>query len=164
MKYLLIFLFILPGFVKAQDCKLIKETDPYTRQIKISSGFVHVDGGSVSIDADNKEIIVLFSLDGQEKCFDENSTAEVFFEGLKGKTQSRNQGTMNCEGLFQFVFRNTKNTPTTMLQRMMTKKITHIIFTGNSKKPVTVNIGPKEQEAIMSLATCVVNEGKTLLQ
>lgn len=156
--------FLWPFLAGAQDCKIIKETDPYTKQTKLTTGFVHVDGGSISIDADSKEIIVLFSLDGPEKCFDDNSTAEVYFEGLKSKTQSRNQGTMNCEGLFQFVFRNTAGNPTTMLQRIMTKKITHIIFTGNGKKPVTVNVGPAEQESLMALTNCLVTEAKGLIK
>ncbi|MCX6316750.1 MAG: hypothetical protein NTW29_05640 [Bacteroidetes bacterium] len=158
------FFFLVPMATMAQECKLIRETDPYTKQTKLTTGFVHVDGGSISIDADSKEIIVLFSLDGPEKCFDDNSTAEVYFEGLKSKTLSRNQGTMNCEGLFQFVFRNSNSNPTTMLQRIMTKKMTHIIFTGNGKKPVTVTIGPAEQESLMALATCLVNEAKTLIK
>lgn len=164
MRYLLTSLLIFPLLLSAQDCKLIRETDPYTKETKLTTGFVHVDGGSISIDADSKEIIVLFSLDGPEKCFDDNSTAEVFFEGIKSKSMNRNQGTMNCEGLFQFVFRNSNNNPTTMLQRIMTKKITHIIFTGNGKKPVTVNIGPAEQESLMALANCLVNEGKGLIK
>lgn len=164
MRFLLSISLFLPLLVNAQDCKLIKETDPFTKQTRLTTGFVHVDGGSISIDADSKEIIVLFSLDGPEKCFDDNSTADVFFEGLKSKTQSRNLGTMNCEGLFQFVFRNSNSNPTTMLQRIMTKKITHIIFTGNGKKPVTVTIGPAEQESIMALANCLVTEAKTLLK
>jgi len=169
MKKLLLMFLLSPFFTKAQDtaanqCRLIKETDPYTKETKLSTGFVFLDGGSVTIDADSKEIIVLFSLDGPEKCFDNNGTADVFFEGIKSKTMSRNAGTMNCEGLFQFVFKNTRSTPTTMLQRMCTKKITHIIFTGNGKKPVTVNVGPKEQEALMVLASCLVAEGRTLIK
>ncbi len=166
----ILFTFLLsPFFVMAQDttanqCRLIKETDPYTKETKFSTGFVFLDGGSVTIDADRKEIIVLFSLDGPEKCFDNNGTADVFFEGIRSKTMSRNAGTMNCEGLFQFVFKNTHSTPTTLLQRICTKKITHIIFTGNGKKPITVNVGPKEQEALMALANCLVKEGRTLIK
>lgn len=168
-KILLYFLFFLPLTALAQDstkapCKLIKETDPFTKQIKLSTGFVYVDGGSITVDADSKEVIVLFSLDGQLKCLDDNSTAEVYFEGLKSKTLSRNQGTMNCEGLFQFVFRNSAGQPTTLLNRMCTKKMTHIIFTGDAQKPVTVNIGPKEQEIIMNLTACLVAEAKTLIK
>lgn len=164
MKQLLVILFFLPLLAAAQDCKLIKETDPYTKEVKLSTGFVAVDGASVTIDADSKEVIVLFTVEGADKCFDNNSTADVFFEGLKSKTMSRNAGTMNCEGLFQFVFKNSHNTPTTMLQRICTKKITQIIFTGNSKKPITVTVGPKEQEAIMALANCLVTEGRTLIK
>ncbi len=164
MKYLLMTALLFPLMLKSQDCKLIRETDPYTKQTKLSTGFIYVDGGSVTIDADSKEIIVLFSLDGAEKCFDNNSTAEVYFEGLKSKTQSRNLGTMNCEGLFQFVFKNSNNNPTTLLQRIMTRKITHIIFTGNGKKPVTVNVAPAEQTIIMAQANCVVTEGRGLIK
>jgi hypothetical protein len=164
MRLLLFSLLLMSTASFGQDCKLISETDPFTKQTRLSTGFIFVDGGSVSVDADSKEIIVLFSLDGAEKCFDDNSTAEVYFEGLKSKTSSRNQGTMNCEGLFQFVFRNTPGTPTTLLQRMCTKKVTHIIFTGNGKKPVTVNIGPKEQEQLMSLSSCLVTEAKKLIK
>lgn len=164
MKYLLLLALVIPGFLSAQDCKLNKETDPYTKEAKLSTGFIYFDGGSVTIDADSKEIVVLFSLDGAEKCFDDNSTADLFFEGLKTKTTIRNGGTMNCEGFFQFVFRNTNSSPTTVLQRMMTKKMTQIIFTGNSKKPVTVNIGTMEQQAIMAQAVCLVNEAKTLIK
>lgn len=168
-KTLLYLFFLLPLAALAQDttkapCKLIREVDPFTKQIKLSTGFVYVDGGSITVDADSKEVIVLFSLDGQLKCLDDNSTAEVYFEGLKSKTLSRNQGTMNCEGLFQFVFRNSAGQPTTLLNRMCTKKMTHIIFTGDAQKPVTVNIGPKEQEIIMNLTACLVAEAKTLIK
>lgn len=159
--------FLSPFFLQAQDvpaCKLIRETDPYTKEIKLSTGFIGLDGASVTIDADSKEIIVLFSLEGADKCVDNNSTADLFFEGIKSKTTSRNAGTMNCEGLFQLVFKNTHNSPTTILQRLITKKMTQIVFTGNSKKPVTVNLGPKEQEALMFLANCLVTDGKSLIK
>lgn len=158
---------LLPFLGATQDtasCKLIKETDPYTKEVKLSSGFLGLDGASVTIDADSKEIIVLFSVEGADKCFDNNSSADIFFEGIKSKTTSRNAGTMNCEGLFQFIFKNSRSTPTTILQRMITKKVTHIIFTGNSKKPITVNLGPKEQEAFMYLANCVVKEARGLIK
>ncbi len=169
MRYLLFLLVLNPFLSPAQDttasaCKLIKETDPYTKETKLSTGFIGLDGASVTIDADNKEIIVLFSLEGADKCVDNNSVADVYFEGLKSKTMSRNAGTMNCEGLFQLIFKNTRSTPTTMLQRILTRKISHIIFTGNSGKPFTVKAGPKEQEALMALANCLVTEARTLIR
>lgn len=167
MKYLLLLISFCSLAAAAQDstgCKLIKETDPYTKEAKLSTGFIGLDGASVTIDADSKELIVLFSLEGAEKCFDNNATVDLFFEGIKSKTMSRNAGTMNCEGLFQLVFKNTHSTPTTVLQRLTTRKVTQLIFTGNSKKPITVNLGPKEQESLMFLANCLVTQGRGLIK
>ncbi len=146
----------------SQECKVNRSTDPYTREVKLSSGFIQLDGGSVTIDASKPEIDILFSVEGADKCFDNNSTAYVFFEGSKSKGSIRNGGTMNCEGLFHFIFRNSQST-TSLLNRMMTQKITHIVFTGNNKKETTVTFGPQEQEAVKNFAACVVAEAKTLL-
>jgi hypothetical protein len=163
MKKLLGLILIVPLFAASQDCKLNRETDPFTKEVKISTGFIFVDGGSLTIDADSKEVLVLFSIDGAGKCFDNNSTASIIFEGTKSKGSARNGGTMNCEGLFQFVFRNTSST-TSLLQRLKTQKITSIVFTGNNKKESTLNVAPLEQTLIMKLATCLVNESKTLIR
>jgi hypothetical protein len=159
-------LFISPLFAGAQECKLNRDTDHFTKETKLSTGFIFLEGGSVTVDADSKEIDVLFSVEGADKCYDNNSTAEIFFEGIKSKTSARNGGTMNCEGLFHFIFRNSKNTPTTLLQRICTKRITHIIFTGNDKKQTktTVTLGTTEQDALMALANCLVTEAKTLVK
>ena len=149
--------------VSAQECKLTRTTDPFTKEIRVSSGFVQLEGGSVTLDASKPEIDILFSLEGAENCFDNNSTAYIFFEGSKSKGSIRNGGTMNCEGLFHFIFRNS-NSVTSLLNRMMTQKITHIVFTGNNKKETTVTFGPLEQDAVKNFASCIVNEAKTLLQ
>ena len=166
MKYLILSFFFIPLFTAAQDCKLNRDTDVFTKETKLSTGFIFLDGGSVTIDADSKEIDVLFSVEGADKCYDNSSTAEIFFEGIKSKTSTRNGGTMNCEGLFHFIFRNSHSSPTTLLQRMCTKKITHIIFTGNDKKQTktTVTVGEAEQEALMNLANCLVTEAKKLVK
>jgi len=163
MKTIFILLLLSPLFSVAQECKLIKDTDPFTKEIKLSTGFIFFDGGSVTIDADSKEISILFSIEGTDKCYDNNSTAFVFFEGVKTKMSSRNGGTMNCEGLFQFVFKNTASIPT-LLQKIMTQKINHVVFIGNNKKESTINIGPAEQETLITLSTCLVNEAKTLIK
>ena len=168
MKSILGIFFLFPLFIAAQDstttgCKLKKEKDPYTKETKLSTGFIFLKGGSVTIDADSREIDVLFSIDGLDKCFDNNSMAAVFFEGTKTKMNSRNGGTMNCEGLFHFIFKNTVST-STILQKMMTLKINHIVFTGNNKKETTVVINPAEQQTLMLLATCLVKEAKTLIK
>lgn len=168
MKNILAILLLSPLLSIAQDpiaigCKLTRETDPFTKETKLSTGFIFFDGGSVTIDADSKEIDVLFSIVGADKCYDNNSMAFVFFEGVKTKLSSRNGGTMNCEGLFHFVFKNTASTPS-LLQKIMTQKINHIVFTGNNKKESTINIDPADQESLIALATCLVTEAKTLIK
>jgi hypothetical protein len=164
MKSIVLLLGFLPFAAAAQDCKLIRDKDPYTKEVKLSTGFIHVNGASVTVDADSKEIDIMFSIEGADRCFDNNSSADIYFEGIKAKTTARNAGTMNCEGLFHFIFRNSRSTPTTLLQRFSTKKITQIIFTGNNKKQITVTVEPQEQETIMVQATCLLNEAKTLIK
>ncbi len=168
MKKIVALFLILPLFSAAQDtiamrCKLNKETDPYTKETRLSTGFIYFKGGSVTIDADSKEIDMFFSIEGTDKCFDNNSNAAIFFEGVKTKMNSRNGGTMNCEGLFHFVFKNAALT-TTLLQKIMTQKINQIVFTGNNKKESFITINPADQEKLMVLATCLANEAKLLIK
>jgi hypothetical protein len=163
MKYILLILLSFPVILSAQDCKLNSEKDPFTKEIKISTGFIPLDGGSVTIDATKTEIDFLFSIEGVDRCYDNNSMAMVFFEGTKFKLSTRNGGTMNCEGLFHFIFRNTASLPS-MLTKMTIQKINHIAFTGNNKKVSTINLSPADQQLFMTLAACLVNESKTLIQ
>lgn len=164
MKSFLYFLLLLPVISVAQDCKVTRETDPFTKETKISTGFFAMDGGSVTIDATSMEIDFLFSIEGADRCFDNNSTAAIFFEGPKLiKFNTRNSGTMNCEGLFHFNFKNTA-APNSLLNRIMTQKINHIVFTGNNKKEATINLTPIDQQALMVLVTCLVNEAKGLIK
>lgn len=166
MKRTLLSFLLLPLFMQAQDCKLVSDTDPYTKEKKLSTGFISLKGGSITIDADSKEIDVMFSIQGADKCYDNNSTAEIYFEGLKSRTTSRNGGTMNCEGLFHFIFRNSRSTPVTLLKRMCTMKMTQVVFTGNDKKKTktTVTVNPETQEALMKLANCLVEEARGLIK
>lgn len=163
MKYSWILLFFLPLFGTAQDCKLGRETDPFTKETKLSTGFMFFSGASLTIDADSKEVDLLFSLEGANKCFDNNSTAVVFFEGSKVKMNLRNAGTMNCEGLFHFIYKNSAST-TTQLQKLTTQRISQIIFTDANKKEMTVTLTGKDQELLISLGTCLINEAKTLIR
>ena len=110
MKYGWLLGILLPLFTRAQDCKLNKETDPFTKETKLSTGFMFFSGASLTIDADSKEVDLLFSLEGANRCLDNNSTAVVHFEGTKVKMNLRNAGTMNCEGLFHFIYKNSVNT------------------------------------------------------
>lgn len=167
MKFLLITLFTLPLFASGQDslanCKLTRETDPFTKETKISTEFLALDGAMVSIDASSAEIDFLFSIEGADHCFDNNSMAAIFFEGTKTKLNSRNAGSMNCEGLFHINFKNTV-VPNNLLTKMMATGINHILFTGNNKKDFTLNLNPADQHALLMLITCIVNDAKTLIK
>jgi len=166
MKCIVVFCFLLPLFINAQDstavsCKLIKETDPYTKETRLSSGFMSLQGATLTIDADNKEIDFFFVVDN--KCFEDESTVFIFFEGSKSKTTYRNSGRMNCDGYFHFSFRNGLATPS-VLQKIATQRVAHFIFTGRDKKAVTVDLLPDQQKALMEITSCLVAESKTLIK
>jgi hypothetical protein len=103
----------------------------------------------------------MFQLEG--KCFDGASNAAVFFEGSRLKTNFKNTGTMNCDGLFHFTFRNTNPSPTA-LQNLGSKKISSIRFKDNSGKETGVMLTPAQQQQLMDLANCVISEAKKLVQ
>jgi hypothetical protein len=161
MKLILPLACVFPVFLHAQDCKIARETDPYTRETKLSSGFISLQGGSVTIDADSKEIDFFFILPG--KCFNDASTVYIFFEGNKTRTTYRNAGSMNCDGYFHFTFRNGKATPT-IVQKLSAQKITHFIFTGNDKKEITVTLLQDQQKVFMEATACLATEAKTLIK
>jgi hypothetical protein len=166
MKGIAIVFLLLPLFIDAQDstaavCNLIRDTDPYTKEVKLSSGFMSLQGATLTIDADSKEIDFFFVI--ENKCYEDESTVSIFFEGNKAKTTYRNTGSMNCNGYFHFIFRNGLSTPT-VLQKMATQPVAHFIFTGNDKKAVTVDLLPDQQKTLMNITTCLIAESKTLLK
>jgi len=168
MKKILLLLMFAPLGLMAQDstavsCKLHSETDPFTKEIKLSTGFINLSGGSITIDATAPEVDLLFSVSGREVCFDNNSTAFIFFEGTKSKLTIRNGGTMNCEGLFHFIFKNTATTQNN-LNRLGTQKINRIVFTTTSKTELTINIKPETQEQLMQHIHCIAEEAKKLIK
>src|SRR5690349_8049875 len=84
MKYIFLLCLALPFISSAQtapkdslvkDCKLIRETDPYTKEKKISTGFIPLEGGQVNIDVSKAEVDILFSVRGADKCFSDASNA-----------------------------------------------------------------------------------------
>ncbi len=164
MKIFISILFLLPLFSFAQDCKLKKTKDQFTQEPKLSTGFVTFSATTLSVDADNKEIDFLFSITNksEEKCFDDASTISFVFEG-KQKSNFRNTGTMNCEGLFHVTFKNLRTTPGN-LQRLVSKKIIAISLTGNNKSITTITLGPQQQQELMNMISCMVNESKTLIK
>lgn len=164
MKYLTLLFAFLPVFAfSQQECQLIRETDPYTKQKTISTGFIDLQGASLTIDASKPEIDLLFTLKGLDKCFTDASTAAIFFEGTKTRQTQRNNGSMNCEGLFHFIFRNGTTAPL-LLRKMATQKIQKIVFTGNDKLETVVTLDADQQLAVMTLTACIIKEAPTLLQ
>ncbi len=162
MKFFLILSFI-PIIGCSQDCKVNKETDPFTKETKLSTGFLPLREASVTIDADAKEIDVFFSLQGTDICFDNNGTVAIYFEGTKQKQTYRNGGTMNCEGLFHIIFRNTA-TPQTGIQKLTTIKVTSLLFTGNNKKETKVELNAEQQLLFMQIAGCLLTEAKAIVK
>ncbi len=163
MKYSFLILLLLSAFAFAQDCKLKKSKDQFSQEPKISTGFISFNNSLLSIDANKKEIDFFFSLKekNESKCFDDASVATFVFEG-KLKSNFKNTGTMNCEGLFHVTFKNLATTPGA-LNRLLTKKITAISLVGNNKTVTTITLGAEQQQMLMDWANCLVKEAKTLL-
>lgn len=166
MKHLLVLFLTLPCIAFAQNCELKKEIDPFSRQPKLTTGFIKFSstGNRVSLDlvADSKEIKLLFSL-GEGSCFDDQSTAAFVFEGSKTKSTQRNGSSMNCEGIFTTIFRNATVTPS-VLQKLTQKKVTSISITDNTGKKIEINLKEDEKQWLMEKAACLVMEAKTLIQ
>ena len=161
MKPALILLFIFPVFVHGQNCKLISSKDPYTREIKISTGLIPLNTVEFSIEATKSNIDFMFVVQG--KCFDDASTAVVYYEGSRSKTNLRNSGTMNCEGLFHLSFKNTDPT-TSSLENFSTRKISSIRFRDNTNKETSTMLTDPQQQMLMNLVNCVIAEAKKLLK
>ena len=159
-------LFVLPFLASAQDtCQLKKETDPFTHQTKISTGFVpFILNGvplSVSVDATGSDIDFFLWFTNDQKCFDEASTIQISFEGDRYKLNLRNTGSMNCEGAFHFSFKNSANTPP-QLQRLLDKKINSLHITGPNKTVTDVSFSAEQKAQFMRMASCIVRDSKTL--
>lgn len=161
MKSAVLLFCFLPLFGLAQDCKLIKEKDPYTREMKTSTGFITLQGASVTVDADSKEIDFFFSIPG--KCFNDASTVFIYLEGAKNKTTYRNAGSMNCDGYFHFKFKNSQAT-NTVLDKLSKQGVAHFIFTGTDKKEIAIDLLPAQQKIFMDAVSCLVTDAKTLIK
>ncbi len=169
MKHLFFTLFLLPLFAMSQDCKLKKEVDDFTHEAKISTGFVPFSKGLdqvlLSIDADGEEVQFFFAFKnaGESKCFDDASTAVILFEGSKLKSNFKNSGSMNCEGLFHITFRNSTITPTA-LQNLATKKVSSIQLSGNGKKLTNIVLSEDEKVMLINMTMCAIKESKLLIK
>ncbi len=159
MKYYLTLLLLSPLFLSAQDCNLKTAKDPYTREIKVSTGLISLNNAQYSLQATKSEIDFMFVVEG--KCFDDASAAAVFFEGTRLKSNFRNNGTTNCDGFFHFTFRNTNPLPSA-LSNLGTKKITSIRFKDNTNKETGILFTADQQQELANLINCIINEAKKL--
>jgi hypothetical protein len=159
MKYIVAILLGLPFTALSQDCKFQPSKDPYTREEKLSSGFIDIGAGKVSVVATKTEFDFLFSL-GKGSCFDDDCTVAISYTGTKSKSTIRNSGPTNCDGIFHLTFKNQATVPT-HLQNLGNKLITSIKFTDNTKKEIEINLTEEQQNALKQLASCAVSEAKT---
>ena len=168
MKNCFFLLLLFPFFGNAQDtCKLKRTTDEFTHVTKVTTGFVSfpVNGAplSITVDATKTEVDFFLWFSDGSKCFDENSTIQINFDGDRLKANYKNTGSMNCEGAFHFSFRNSASTPSN-LQRLTDKKVSSIKLTGNGKTETIITFTEEQKQQLMRMASCVVREAKTLLQ
>ncbi|MBL0154927.1 MAG: hypothetical protein IPP93_16185 [Chitinophagaceae bacterium] len=82
MKTVGLFLLLPCQWADGWDCKLHSETDRLPSKPNSLPGSF-MDGASNSFDADGKEVVVLISVEGADKCFDATSTAFVFLKAAK---------------------------------------------------------------------------------
>lgn len=163
MKLLFAAVLLFPLFSLAQDCNLKKETNSFTHETRLTTGFIPFNTALLSIDANSTDIDFFFSITnaGDAKCFDDASTAVVVFDGTRYKTTFHNSGSMNCEGMFHFTFRNSTATPYA-LKRLATQKVSTITFNGSNKSVTVLTLSDEQKQLLMNLAACVAKEAQTL--
>ncbi len=168
MKRLFFLLAFLPLAAAAQDCGVKKEVDQFTQLPKYTTGFMPFGQGLsrflLSVDATKTEVDFFFALNsGSEgRCFNDASQAQVSYEGTRLKATFKNTGSMNCEGLFHFTFRNTTTTPSA-LNRLATIKVDSFKWIDSNKKEVVYELTEEEQALLMERVACLIKEAKTLL-
>ena len=163
MKYILFCICLLPFAVLAQDCNLKKGKDDITSKPTLSTGFIELQGNTLSIDINSKEIDFFFVLTSPAvKCLDEATEVTMVYEGGKQKQEFKNYGSMNCDGIFHIIFKNSAYT-NSLLQRLAAKKIVSIQFTGSNPKPYIISMLPEQQQMLQATINCVIKEAKTVL-
>ncbi len=163
MKQIVVVCMLFPFAMKAQDCNLKKGTDAITSKTTLSTGFIELPGATLSIDINSKEIDFFFvSSLPNAKCLDENTEVSFLFEGGKLKSEFKNSGSMNCDGIFHVIFRNSVY-GSSPLQKLGARKILTIRLSGNGPKPIDISLKPEHQQALMTTINCVIKESKTVL-
>lgn len=167
MKYIFAALFLLPLGALAQHCAIKKEIDKFSQQPKVTTGLFPMSSGMdkilVSIEATATDIDYLFVLNqgGEQRCYDDQSSAQLSYDSIRLKTTIRNSGSMNCEGLFHFNFRNTP-TPASNLKRLAATRVAAIRFTGNDKTVTEVILTEEDKVRLMDLTNCIIKEAEAL--
>jgi hypothetical protein len=163
MRYIILLACLLPLSLAAQDCNLKKGVDDITSKPTLSTGFIDLTGTTLSIDVNSKEIDFFFVLDNRAvKCLDEETEATFVFEGGKLKIEFKNSGSMNCDGIFHIIFKNSAYT-NSQLNRLAAKKIISIQIKGSNPKPYIIALTPQQQQMLMNNISCVIKEAKTVL-
>jgi len=166
MKIWIFLLIVFPFASFAQDtCGLKKTKDPFTNVTKLSTGFKKFDGNklmvSISADATPTEIDFFIWVKNEGKCFDAESEAEMIWEGEKRKTKLKNSGSMNCEGAFHFIFKNSTTTPS-WLNRMANQRIASIKLTGSNNTLSEIILTEEQKALFQRMAVCITAEAKAL--
>ena len=160
MKLSLLLILSFPLVISAQDCNLKNEKDRLNQDPRLTTGFKALGAGSnkflLSISADKKEIDYFLALDKSTVCFNDLSRALVTFDNKQRGTY-RNGGTTNCKGYFHFIFPNQQNLNAN-LTNMSLKKIVTIQFTDAANNKEIITLRPEDQDEIIRLTTCVLNE------
>lgn len=164
MKHILFILLLLPFLALGQNnCTIKKTKDQFSQEPKLSTGFLELNTGSLSMDADSRDIDFFFVMKNlnESKCFDDASSISVQFDESRSKLNFRNTGTMNCEGLFHFTFKNAA-VPPSALQRLATKKVTSFTLTGSNDVKTVVTLTERQKDQLMQMVSCLLTEAKTL--
>ena len=160
MKLSLLLILSFPLVISAQDCNLKNEKDRLNQDPRLTTGFKALGAGSnkflLSISADKKEIDYFLALDKSTVCFNDLSRALVTFDNKQRGTY-RNGGTTNCKGYFHFIFPNQQNLNAN-LTNMSLKKIVTIQFTDAANNKEIITLRPEDQDEIIRLTACVLNE------
>lgn len=168
MKNVLFGFFLLPLSSLAQDtCGLKKTKDPFTNVTKLSTGFKSFGSNalpvSISADASPTEIDFFIWVKKEGTCFDLESEAMLTWEGERSKATFHQAGSINCEGAFHFVFKNTA-TPASWLRKMASKKVATIKLTGNGGKETLITLTEEQKTTLQRMAICIAAEGVALIK
>lgn len=163
MKFIITLALLVPFALQAQDCNLKKGKDEITSKPTLSTGFIPLQDLSLSFDANSKEIDLFFVMNNAAaKCFDEESSITVTYEGGKLKTELKSNGSLNCDGLFHVILKNSQYTPSN-LQKLATKKVINIKVISANNKITNINLTPEQQQQLLDKAACIAREAKTIL-